>query len=126
MYYQYWKVSDDEVLLFQLQRIKCVDGQVAHPAIEGFHQDGNDNDGLLCIDRHNITGGYSQLKLSKDAKEFALDAVLEPKQLLLFDDRYYWHYATPIVPVDKKKDACRDVVLMSTPSQQHMGPLIKK
>ncbi|MFB2919745.1 2OG-Fe dioxygenase family protein [Aerosakkonema funiforme] len=62
---------------------------------ENSHQDGTDRVGILVIDRLNIEGGETQVARSKGGKPF-FSEILEPGEMLMFDDRKYWHYVTPI------------------------------
>ena len=105
---------EDEVL-FQAQRIRTDAHQTGHPAIEGWHQDGTNYIGMMCVARQNIAGGRSQLSFDQ-GKNKVMDHELQPGELLILDDRRYWHYATPVKPVDPSKEAYRDIFIITAPS----------
>jgi hypothetical protein len=69
------------------------------PAPEGAHQDGFDYVCVICANYHNITGGNSLLVNPLNHKETLFNTVLTPSEAILFDDRIYAHYASPIVPL---------------------------
>ncbi len=108
-------ISKDEEILFQAQRITASKKLTGLPAIEGWHQDGTTYIGMMCINRHNVSGGVSQLAFEK-GKNVVLNHELQPGELLILDDRTYWHYATPIQPIDEMKAAYRDILILCTPS----------
>ncbi len=105
---------EDEIL-FQAQRIRTDSMMTGLPAIEGWHQDGTDYIGIMCVNRHNIAGGRSQLSFDKGETK-VLDHELQPGELLILDDRTYWHYATAVQPIDPTKEAYRDIFIITSPS----------
>ncbi|ODS22988.1 hypothetical protein AB835_11125 [Candidatus Endobugula sertula] len=100
-----------------MQRISCGPCQIGQPAIEGWHQDGKEMVGILCLARHNITGGISKLKISIDQPEI-MSETLQPEEMIIFDDKKVFHYATPIEPKNSNGNGHRDVLLISTPSSR--------
>ena len=70
--------------------------------------------GMMCVERHNVAGGASQLSFDKGVR-VVFDHVLQPGELLILDDRTYWHYATPIQPIDTNTQSFRDIFIISMP-----------
>jgi hypothetical protein len=121
-----WNLNPTDVMLFQLQRVDCLPNRQGVPAVEGFHQDGNDFAGLLCISRENLNERSGETTLSEDAegKNAVFKGILQPGDLVLFSDRHLWHYTDPIeLSKTEEKFGFRDVVLLSGPSQHFMGAL---
>lgn len=65
------------------------------PAPEGIHQDGFDYVMTAVIAQHNVSGGISTL-LRDDEPYFQSE--LSPPDFVLFDDRAYFHYVSPVTP----------------------------
>lgn len=106
-------IDAEHEILVQAQRTHCVDGAVAEPAAEGFHRDGIDFLAIVCLSRENIRGGVTMLAKAPPAvPEF--EQVLQPMQMLLVDDRAWFHYTSPITPEVSHLPANRDVILLST------------
>ncbi|MEO1259531.1 MAG: 2OG-Fe dioxygenase family protein [Bacteroidota bacterium] len=109
------QLTYQDEILFQAQRITCTAGMTGLPAVEGWHQDGTNFIGMMCVDRHNVSGGASQLSFDKGVR-VVFDHILQPGELLMLDDRTYWHYATPIQPVDPMAKSYRDIFIICAPS----------
>ena len=91
-------------------RITANDQYMGKPAPEGIHQDGFDYVAVSCIDMDNIVGGTSVLVDPKDHRKTFLEKELSCGEILVFNDRSYAHYASPIVP--KIPGNCyRDVIV---------------
>jgi hypothetical protein len=91
-------------------RITANDKYMGKPAPEGIHQDGFDYVAVSCIDIDNVTGGTSLLVDSKDYNKKLLEKELKSRDILVFNDRIYAHYTSPIVP--KIPGNCyRDVIV---------------
>ena len=72
-----------------------IDGE---PAPEGRHQDGFDFIGIFCARRENVSGGESEVFLTKDAEEPILNKTLDENELLIVADRDVFHNATALSP----------------------------
>lgn len=108
-------IPDGKEVLVQAQRIKCErGGPLAKPAVEGFHCDGIDFLGILCVERAGIVGGVTLLSTSPDGSTPVLETTLLPGQMLVLDDRSVFHYTTPVHP--KASTGHRDVILLCTPA----------
>ena len=91
-------------------RIIANDKYMGKPTPEGIHQDGFDYVAVLCIDISNVAGGTSVLVDSKDHNKKLLEKELKSGDVLVFNDRTYAHYTSPIVP--KIPGSCyRDVIV---------------
>ncbi len=106
------------VLGIHFIRTNCV-GVEGAPAPEGPHRDGFDKVGMLTVNRHNISGGRTQLlpQLQEgDPKcdEVLLDSVLEESQVLIINDEHYRHNVTAITADDPKQKAFRDVIVVTS------------
>jgi hypothetical protein len=71
---------------------------MGQPAPEGIHQDGFDYIMVTCIKKENITGGDSLIFAADDYSKIKFDGILEAGESVLFNDKTYAHYASPIVP----------------------------
>ncbi len=91
-------------------RIRANNYHMGKPAPEGIHQDGFDYVAVSCINMYNITGGTSILVDATNYKTVLLEKNLTRGEVLIFDDKRYAHYASPIVP--KIPGECfRDVIV---------------
>ncbi len=93
-------------------RITTDQSQSGNPAPEGVHHDGVDLVGILCIARHGVSGAETQLSLVKGATPI-LRKVLNPGELLVFNDHQFFHYTTPILPLED--NGYRDVFVFTCP-----------
>lgn len=94
-------------------RITTSDHQHGNPAPEGIHQDGVDLVGVLCIYRDKVTGGETQLYPDSDGNP-VFSKILNPGELLVFNDHQFFHFTTPIIP-DKEGIGIRDVFVFTCP-----------
>jgi hypothetical protein len=124
----------DAIILLQFQRVDCLAERRGLPAIEGWHQDGNRHVGLLLVNRHNVRpeSGVSQFARDVNGKcgtDLLFNQVLQPGELVYWNDKKLWHYGTPIDVNDPALDGgrgTRDIVIMSakTPPQNlPLGPV---
>ncbi|MFZ9035801.1 MAG: 2OG-Fe dioxygenase family protein [Francisellaceae bacterium] len=93
-------------------RIITTDEIMGKPAPEGIHQDGFDYVAVGCVAVHNITGGNSILVKNTQRDELCFDEILRPEEVVIFDDRHFAHYASPIVPKLPGRGA-RDVFVVT-------------
>ncbi len=93
--------------------------QSGNPAPEGVHHDGVDLVGILCIARQDVSGAETQLSVVQGAEPI-LRKVLNPGELLVFNDYQFFHYTTPIVPV--KASGYRDVFVFTCPDMPFNPP----
>jgi hypothetical protein len=101
-------LNDAQVGVHQI-RITANSDFVGQPAPEGPHQDGFDFICTLCIGKDNTAGGNSLIL--HDGK-IIKNKLLAAGDMLLFDDRYFHHYVSPIVPL-LPGDAYRDMFVFT-------------
>ncbi|MFD1383241.1 2OG-Fe dioxygenase family protein [Rhodanobacter aciditrophus] len=71
-------------------------------APEGIHQDGFDRIGIYIIQRHNIGGG--EVSVHPDEQSDAIvKAPLDHGEFVVINDRQFFHYASPITPLDGER-----------------------
>lgn len=68
------------------------------PAPEGRHKDGFDFIGIFCARREQVSGGKSELFLSKEDKKPILEKILDENEMLVVNDREVFHNATKLNP----------------------------
>jgi hypothetical protein len=107
------KVKAGNRILVQAQRITCTEDQEGLPSVEDWHQDDVTEIGIFCAGRHNIIGGINQFKGVNDSDAF-LSCVLQPGELVVFEDAPVKHRVSPIQVKDIKAGiGYRDVILFS-------------
>jgi hypothetical protein len=77
-------------------RILCDDQHEGHPVPEGYHQDGFDFVAIHSFQRSNIKGGESSLRDGAGDGPCIFERDLAPGEILLFNDRRLFHYASPV------------------------------
>jgi hypothetical protein len=95
-------------------RTTCAPDNFGNPAPEGIHRDGTDFIGIFSVDRHNIQGGETHLYTDKKEKP-VFSKILYPGELLLINDHEFFHFTTPIKPIDDGIGT-RDVFVLTSPS----------
>lgn len=100
-------------------RINVSTQQFADPAPEGIHQDGVNLVGIFCVNRHHVRGGITHLYRLPTAPPI-LNKVLNPGELLIFNDQTFFHFTTPIFP-DTRSPGWRDVFILTAPSMPESG-----
>jgi len=91
-------------------------GKEITPVPEGRHRDGFDFVGALVIKRHNIRGAQTILALSKTAPP-KFKTTLLPGQLLIFNDREYFHNAT-VMKSRNHEQGIRDVFVLTAEKKE--------
>ncbi len=106
-------IRESAHLLIHAQRITCHPYEEGHPKVRGWHRDGVTAIGVACINRHNIEGGVSEFR---DKTGNVTRVLLQPGNLIIFDDTTVMHRVTPIHILDKNEPSGhRDVILLSFP-----------
>ena len=81
-------------------------------ANDTWHRNGVDKVGILCVDRKNINGGVHLLKRNTP-KIRKYKTLLEPGNMLIFDDNIFLHQITPLFPDIPELDAWQDLIIVS-------------
>lgn len=95
-------------------RTTCSPKNFGNPAPEGIHRDGTDLIGIFAVDRQNVQGGETHLYKNRK-QDPVFKQVLNPGELLLVNDREFFHYTTPIKP-ETEGVGTRDVFVLTCPS----------
>lgn len=95
-------------------RTTCSPDNFGNPAPEGIHRDGTDLIGIFAVDRQNVQGGETHLYKNRK-QDPVFKQVLNPGELLLVNDREFFHYTTPIKPATEGVGT-RDVFVLTCPS----------
>lgn len=111
---QYCKLKPGVEIGVHQIRTTCSPKNFGNPAPEGIHQDGADFVAIFSVDRHNIQGGGTHLYAARREKPI-FTKVLHPGELLLVNDRDFFHFTTPIKPMVEGVGT-RDVFVLTSPS----------
>ena len=95
-------------------RTTCSVHNFGNPAPEGIHRDGTDFIGIFSVARNDIQGGETHLYTAKKEKPI-YKKILNPGELLLVNDREFFHFTTPIKPASDLPGS-RDVFVLTCPS----------
>lgn len=85
---------------------------------EGAHQDGYDHISMIGINRHNIKGGEILVYNCKDKdktneKTPFFNRVLDAGDMIILDDKKFWHNANSIVAKNSKKLGYMDLFVLT-------------
>jgi hypothetical protein len=92
-------------------RITCNDDYVGHPVPEGWHTDGFDYVAIACIAGSNFVGGTSRLRSDLDGNHDVFSRILQPSELIVFNDKKYFHHTDPINNRVSGKIGHRDILV---------------
>jgi hypothetical protein len=95
-------------------RIICDSSNYGEPAPEGIHRDAVDIVGIFSVKRENIEGGETHLYKSTKGNP-VLSKILNPGELLVFNDQKFFHFTTAIKP-SSKDVGIRDVFVLTFPA----------
>lgn len=100
-------------VLVQFQRITAWPDKQGKPSVEGWHKDGVDQIGIICVGRENVVGGINQFRNSKDENGEILTKELSPGYMVIFDDDLVYHRVTELECADARYyEGHRDVILL--------------
>ncbi|WP_394209388.1 2OG-Fe dioxygenase family protein [Enterovibrio calviensis] len=94
-------------------RVTCSAQDTSAPAPEGIHQDGFRFVGIFCVQRQNITGGFTQIFTSPVEQHPHLNTVLEPNQFVIIDDQRYYHHISETLSSESGQEGVRDVFVFT-------------
>ena len=109
------KVPANSVILLQAQRVICSHNFIGEPSVEGWHRDGVEKVGVMCVDRHNISGGLNLFRKIDGTRPRQFKTILDPGYLIVFNDRECMHRVSSIMPKKHDELGWRDVVYMTYP-----------
>jgi hypothetical protein len=104
--------SHNEIGVHQIRTTASPD-QIGNPAPEGIHRDGVDLVAIFSIHRSGVEGAETHLYQEKNAKP-VFSKVLNPGELLVFDDHQFFHYTSP-VRATTAAQGVRDVFVLTCP-----------
>ncbi|NGY05724.1 2OG-Fe dioxygenase family protein [Solimonas terrae] len=93
-------------------RIEAAPDLAGQPTPEGVHRDGVDYVLVLLIRRDNIASGTTTIH-TPDGSLLGSFTLTEPGDATLLDDARVFHGVTPVVPVDAREPAYRDVLVLT-------------
>lgn len=93
-------------------RIEARVGELGHPTPEGLHRDGVDWVLVTLVARENIAEGVTSIH---DAARQLLGrfTLTQPFDSAFVDDSRVYHGVTPVVPIDPRRPAYRDVLVVT-------------
>lgn len=93
-------------------RIEAAPGEAGQPTPEGIHRDGVDYVMVLLVRRENIASGTTTIH-APDGRLLGSFTLTDPLDATLLDDHRVFHGVTPVVPVDARAPAYRDVLVVT-------------
>ena len=115
------------IMLIQIQttREERKNGDVTE---QGIHTDGADEAALVCLERKNVSGAWSELYEDiRGERPILQDKILQPGDALWFRDNQVYHNVTSISPKDPEQGpALRTMLLMHTDAAYLMDGLENK
>lgn len=93
-------------------RIEAHAGQTAHPTPEGIHRDGVDGAFVMLVNRRNVSSGLTQI-FAPDGHTLGAFTLIGKGDAVFLDDSRVFHGVTPITPLDSKRPAIRDVLVIT-------------
>ena len=104
--------NDSEIGFHQI-RITCNDDYVGHPVPEGWHVDGFDYVAIACIAGFNFLGGTSRIKANLSLDHDTYSKILQPSEIIIFNDRKYFHHTDPINNAESEVMGYRDILVIT-------------
>jgi hypothetical protein len=101
-------------------RIDTTDG-IGRPTPEGAHRDGVDLVAVVMVDRQGVKGGETRVFDARGPQGVRFSLV-EPWSVLLLDDERVIHETTPIQPLDPRRAAWRDTLVLTFRRGGFQGP----
>lgn len=93
-------------------RIEAALGEAGQPTPEGIHRDGVDYVMVLLVRRESIASGTTTIH-TPDGQLLGSFTLTDPLDATLLDDHRVFHGVTPVVPVDARAAAYRDVLVVT-------------
>jgi hypothetical protein len=108
--------SKFEIGLHQI-RITCNDHYVGHPVPEGWHHDGFDYVAIVCVSASNFCGGTSRIRMDLNSDHDTFSKILQPSEMMIFNDRRYYHHTDPINNRISGSMGYRDILVLTVSLQ---------
>ena len=105
--------APNEVGVHQIRTVTS-EGEIGHPAPEGIHRDGVDLVGIFCVSRQKIEGGETYLYKSKNSEPI-FTKILHHGELLVFNDRQFFHFTSAVKAISAQEKGIRDVFVLTCP-----------
>ena len=93
-------------------RIEASADAVGLPTPEGTHRDGVDGAFVMLINRENVSSGITHIS-DANGRSLGQFTLSQAGDAVLLDDRRVFHGVTPIEPLDPRKLAIRDVLVIA-------------
>jgi hypothetical protein len=106
------KPHDDWHIECHQFRIEARPEAAGQPTPEGVHRDGVDFVLVLLVARSNIESGTTTVH-APDGTLLGSFTLAAPFDAALVDDRRVKHGVTPVRPIDPRRPACRDVLVVT-------------
>ena len=105
-------IKANEISVHQIRTI-ARPKKIGHPAPEGIHRDGVDVVGIFSVSRNKIEGAVTSLYKSKESEPI-FSKILNPGELIVFNDRAFFHF-TSIIKATTSEVGTRDVFVLTCP-----------
>ncbi|MGF1720769.1 2OG-Fe dioxygenase family protein [Vibrio kyushuensis] len=105
--------KDNSVVDVHQIRVTCNSDATSAPAPEGIHQDGYRYVGIFCVQRKNITGGFTQIFSSPVEQHPHLNCVLEENQFVILNDSRFFHHISETLSSEAGEKGVRDVFVFT-------------
>jgi hypothetical protein len=105
--------KDHSVVEVHQIRVTCDSDATSAPAPEGIHQDGYRFVGIFCVQRKNISGGYTQVYMSPVEQHPHLNTVLEENQCVILNDARFFHHISETLSSEVGEKGVRDVFVFT-------------
>ncbi|MCK6265780.1 2OG-Fe dioxygenase family protein [Vibrio sp. ZSDE26] len=105
--------KDHSVVDVHQIRVTCDSDATSAPAPEGIHQDGYRFVGIFCVQRKNISGGYTQIFASPVEQHPHMNTVLEENQFVILNDSRYFHHISETLSSETGEKGVRDVFVFT-------------
>lgn len=93
-------------------RIRASADAPGNPTPEGLHRDGVDYIVTMMVRRHNIIGGETHIT-DNAGKLMCRYTLTNPLDLMLADDTNTMHGVTKVLPLESRREAFRDVLVIA-------------
>ncbi|SFA90427.1 hypothetical protein SAMN04515620_10764 [Collimonas sp. OK607] len=93
-------------------RIRASSHTPGNPTPEGLHRDGVDYIVTMMVRRHNVAGGETYIT-DVAGKLMCRYTLTDPMDLMLADDARTMHGVTKVLPVEERREAFRDVLVIA-------------